>query len=207
MESFKSAMDLGASFIEFDVQVTKDLIPVIYHDFLVSEAGTDATMHNLSYAQVRELDSSSWPSTTTDMLQFMAISDAQSGKQEAPGPERLPWDERARPTAPQSKRSRSLCSPADTATASILDRMRHTFEGANPGFVKPNTRGKHIHGPFTTLQEMFEKLPESVSFDMEISKLMEFQWKHGKRELMNPLKSIQCSMKPTISRWIQWQWN
>jgi hypothetical protein len=35
-----------------DVQVTKDFVPVIYHDFLVSETGTDATMHTLSMAQV-----------------------------------------------------------------------------------------------------------------------------------------------------------
>jgi hypothetical protein len=48
--------------------------------------------------------------------------------------------------------------------------MQHTFEGANSGFVKPNTRSKHIHEPFITLRDMFEKLPETVSFDMEISK-------------------------------------
>lgn len=60
MESFRSAMDLGASFVEFDVQVTKDYVPVIYHDFLVSETGTDAAMHDVSYAQVSVLTSSSW---------------------------------------------------------------------------------------------------------------------------------------------------
>lgn len=102
----------------------------------------------------------------------MAISDAQSGSQESPSPERLPWDERARPTIRRPRRARSLCSPADTATAALLNGMRHTFEGAAGGFVKPNTRGKHIHEPFTTLKEMFESLPESVGFDMEISKSM-----------------------------------
>ncbi|OKL55438.1 hypothetical protein UA08_09296 [Talaromyces atroroseus] len=34
-----------------NVQLTKDLVPVIYHDFLVSETGTDAWMHNLSLDQ------------------------------------------------------------------------------------------------------------------------------------------------------------
>jgi glycerophosphoryl diester phosphodiesterase len=32
--------------------VTKDNVPIIYHDFLVSETGTDATMDTLTYGQV-----------------------------------------------------------------------------------------------------------------------------------------------------------
>jgi glycerophosphodiester phosphodiesterase len=32
--------------------MTKDNVPVIYHDFLVSETGTDATMDTLTYSQV-----------------------------------------------------------------------------------------------------------------------------------------------------------
>ncbi|EMC98041.1 hypothetical protein BAUCODRAFT_32047 [Baudoinia panamericana UAMH 10762] len=51
IESFKMAHQLGAGFVEFDVQVTKDLIPVIYHDFLLSETGTDAPIHTVSYEQ------------------------------------------------------------------------------------------------------------------------------------------------------------
>jgi len=39
-----------------DVQLTKDLVPVVYHDLLLSETGTDVRMHNLSYEQVNQLD-------------------------------------------------------------------------------------------------------------------------------------------------------
>ncbi len=35
-----------------DVQVTKDDVPVIYHDFLMSETGIDAPVHYLSLEQV-----------------------------------------------------------------------------------------------------------------------------------------------------------
>lgn len=35
-----------------DVQLTKDNVPVIYHDFLMSETGIDAPLHNLSLEQV-----------------------------------------------------------------------------------------------------------------------------------------------------------
>lgn len=83
-QSFQSAKDLGASYIEVryflygeashtkksivrylfllkasacvltnkDVQLTKDDVPVIYHDFLVSETGIDAPLHKISLEQV-----------------------------------------------------------------------------------------------------------------------------------------------------------
>lgn len=35
-----------------DVQLTKDSVPVIYHDFLMSETGLDAPVHNISLEQV-----------------------------------------------------------------------------------------------------------------------------------------------------------
>ena len=37
---------------ESDVQLTKDNIPVVYHDFLMSETGIDAPLHKLSLEQV-----------------------------------------------------------------------------------------------------------------------------------------------------------
>ncbi|KAJ4306986.1 Glycerophosphocholine phosphodiesterase [Collariella sp. IMI 366227] len=43
--SFIAAANLGAQYVEFDVQLTKDHVPVIYHDFLVSETGFDAPVH------------------------------------------------------------------------------------------------------------------------------------------------------------------
>lgn len=50
-QSFQTAIQQGASFIEFDVQLTKDLVPVVYHDFLISETGTDSPMHTLNFEQ------------------------------------------------------------------------------------------------------------------------------------------------------------
>lgn len=45
IQSFISAVASGASCVEFDVQLTKDLIPVIFHDFLVMETGGDVPLH------------------------------------------------------------------------------------------------------------------------------------------------------------------
>ena len=33
IQSFRQAAEHGADFVEFDVQLTQDLVPVIYHDF------------------------------------------------------------------------------------------------------------------------------------------------------------------------------
>lgn len=49
------------------------------------------------------------------------------------------------------------------------DRMKHTRDFKEKGF-KANSRGKFIQAPFTTLQEMFEKLPQGVGFNIEMSK-------------------------------------
>lgn len=35
-----------------DVQLTRDLVPVIYHDFSLSESGTDIPIHDLTLEQV-----------------------------------------------------------------------------------------------------------------------------------------------------------
>ena len=55
LHSFIAAANLGASYVEMDVQLTKDNIPVIYHDFLVTETGIDAPMHSLTLEQVFHL--------------------------------------------------------------------------------------------------------------------------------------------------------
>lgn len=52
LASFIAAANLGASYVEMDVQLTKDNIPVIYHDFLVGETGIDVPMHSLTLEQV-----------------------------------------------------------------------------------------------------------------------------------------------------------
>lgn len=56
VESFIAAASLGASYVEFDVQLTKDSVPVIYHDFLVAESGVDIPMHTLTSEQFLHLN-------------------------------------------------------------------------------------------------------------------------------------------------------
>lgn len=61
MESFQAALDAGAEGIEFDVHLTKDLVPVILHDETVDRT-TNGTgwIKDLTYLELQELDAGSW---------------------------------------------------------------------------------------------------------------------------------------------------
>lgn len=154
--SFIAASNLGASYVEFDVQLTKDHVPVIYHDFLVSETGIDAPVHTLT------------------LQQFLNINR-----------ERTPRDSRPpSPTSAEGKvdaliksrqhRSYSVGAPEDSLREHLEDKMRHTRDFKQKGF-KANTRGNFIQAPFTTLEEMFRQLPQSVGFNIEMKYPMLFE--------------------------------
>ena len=51
----------------------------------------------------------------------------------------------------------------------MSDRMKHTKDFKMKGF-KANSRGNFIQAPFTTLEEMFKKLPETIGFNIEMSR-------------------------------------
>ena len=148
IESFIAASNLGASYVEFDVQLTKDHVPVIYHDFLVSETGIDAPMHTLT------------------LEQFHHISKSRNAHpSQSSSPDRSS-DERG-PSALKG-RSRSLGhAEALFNTPNVMnERMKHTHDFKKKGF-KANSRGSAIQAPFTTLTEMFDKLEPSVGFNIE----------------------------------------
>ena len=50
----------------------------------------------------------------------------------------------------------------------MSERMKHTRDYKEKGF-KGNSRGHFIQEGFTTLEEMFKKLPEHIGFNIEMS--------------------------------------
>ena len=156
IQSFIAAANLGASYVEFDVQLTKDHVPVIYHDFLVSETGIDAPVHTLT------------------LEQFLHLNDTRTIRTSRPP---SPVRSSAQPTNSISNgvsdnrkyRSMSLsdASRDDSTTNEQSERMRNTRDFKEKGF-KANTRGNFIQGAFTTLEEMFRQLPESTGFNIEM---------------------------------------
>lgn len=142
IQSFIAAANLGANYVEFDVQLTKDHVPVIYHDFLVSETGIDAPVHTLTLEQFLHVHRST-PRPTP----------------KGPSPP-SPTNFKCTPA-----RSMSM-SHAFDSTQEMEEKMKHTRDFKAKGF-KGNSRGV-INAPFTTLEEMFNQIPQEVGFNIEM---------------------------------------
>ncbi|KAL9099634.1 MAG: hypothetical protein Q9163_004893 [Psora crenata] len=154
LQSFIAAANLGAQYVEFDVQLTKDHVPVIYHDFLVSETGIDAPVHTLT------------------LEQFLHVSDGRTPRPSRP-PSPIPPNRtiaakaiNGRVLEPRRHRSMSA-GDVSKDEANMSERMKHTRDFKEKGF-KGNSRGNFIQAPFTTLEEMFRRLPQSIGFNIEM---------------------------------------
>ncbi|KAK4494744.1 hypothetical protein PRZ48_014100 [Zasmidium cellare] len=157
IQSFITAANLGASYVEFDVQMTKDMVPVIYHDFLVSETGADVPVHTLTLEQFLAL--SDTPKSTRPSTPSQTNGDANGKARKDPV-------DRARLT-----RSYSVGAPSQDKSH---DRLKNTRDFKAKGF-KGNMRGEFIQQPFTTLEEMFKTIPETVGFNIEMKYPMLFE--------------------------------
>ncbi|KAA8646328.1 uncharacterized protein ATNIH1004_007755 [Aspergillus tanneri] len=150
IESFLSAAKQGATFVEPDVQLTRDLVPVIYHDLSLSESGTDIPIHDLSFEQ------------------FMFASKLQSPRGDPVSVlERANTRSLGAGTGRTKLRSRSSTRGHDGRTLEFYDRMKYTVDFMDKGF-KPNTRGDFIQDSFATFEELLEKLPDTIGFNIEI---------------------------------------
>jgi glycerophosphodiester phosphodiesterase len=148
VSSFVAAANLGANYVEFDVQLTKDHVPVIYHDFLVSETGIDAPVHTLTLEQFLHIN----PDSSRTQGVGQAINkQLQKTRSNSPGP-----------------RARSLSMGYhEMQSAGLEERMKHTRDFKAKGF-KANSRGNFIQAPFATLEDLFKQVPQSVGFNIEM---------------------------------------
>ncbi|KAH8728317.1 Glycerophosphoryl diester phosphodiesterase family-domain-containing protein [Phaeosphaeriaceae sp. PMI808] len=166
IQSFTSTIDQGVPYVEVNVQLTRDHVPVIYHDFLMSESGADIAPHNLSFDQ------------------FMCISDMQ---QPASSFNRVTETNDTGPHVAHSPkilhpRSLSFDTADKTRTHDFLTRIQQTYEFRLKGF-KGNVRGMHIHDSFTTLEELLRTLPEEVAIDIELKYPMLWEAEDWKMDL------------------------
>lgn len=106
----------------------------------------------------------------------MYISEAQSALEDLPSMAEKRYLERCGDQVGVGKpRSHSLNVYEQSRAKSLVDRMKHTFEfklNESKAFdsYKGNIRSEYIQASFMTLKELFVKLPESVRYDIEISK-------------------------------------
>ncbi|KAK9484277.1 GDPD-domain-containing protein [Lipomyces starkeyi] len=154
LQSFIAAANLGASYVEFDVQLTKDRVPVIYHDFLVAETGIDVPMHALT------------------LEQFLSVSERRTPKARSrnSSPRRVESRNGSNGVDIEfpklGRRPRSLSLEMEELDSEYSERLKFTRDFKKKGF-KGNSRGLSIQAPFTTLEAVFKTLPRNVGFNIE----------------------------------------
>ncbi|KAI9728581.1 MAG: Glycerophosphocholine phosphodiesterase [Cirrosporium novae-zelandiae] len=144
IQSFIAAANLGAQYVE-------DHVPVIYHDFLVSETGIDAPVHTLTAEQ------------------FMHVGEGRTLRPPRPiSPFRSKGPKIREIQNSESQRQRSMSvGNSERDVDEMSERMKHTRDFKKKGF-KGNSRGNFIQSSFTTLEEMFRKVKPDVGFDIEL---------------------------------------
>lgn len=173
VESFIAAASLGASYVEFDVQLTKDFVPVIYHDFLVAESGVDIPMHSLTAEQFLGLSEHVASQKHKSLFKYdklngngnvtknFALDDELLGKYNRP---RLMS---SYPSAPNFSSHIEDDELDREFQDQISRRMKLTKTWKEKGF-KGNARGLSVASNFVTLKELFKRLPKNVGFNMEL---------------------------------------
>lgn len=163
VESFIAAASLGAQYVEFDVQLTKDDVPVIYHDFIVAESGFDIPMHALTLEQFMHLNLAH-KSAKADAKNKFVKDDSFIARRSR---------SRSVTSATNSKMGDIENSPNEPYSGSDEEadfnqrRMKLTRTWKQKEF-KANTRGATIASSFTTLEELFKKVPKTAGFNIEL---------------------------------------
>ncbi|KID99698.1 Glycerophosphoryl diester phosphodiesterase, partial [Metarhizium majus ARSEF 297] len=141
--SFLSAAKLGASFVE----VTRDMEAVVYHDFCLSESGTDVPIHDLTLAQYQYVSRTHEPQSSA---LYNSVESSES----------LTYT---------MKKPRAWYSGEESLSKSteLRKRLEHTVDFQAKGF-KPNSRGDVVQDSLTTLEELLVKLPAEIGSNIEI---------------------------------------
>ena len=188
LQSFRSAIDNGSSGLEFDVQLTKDLQPIIYHDFLVKETGGDIPVQDLMLSQFEHLSRSATPNGD-----ILSRSEQRYLDLQLPSPTS---------TSPRHKSRRNTQNAYDnTLTDSLLSRVALTDEGKSAHGNKGNIRSLSIASPSTTLSAVLTSLPKHIAFDLEIKYPM--QWECVARSLPFSILSLNLYVDTILSTLFQ----
>ena len=185
VQSFLTASSLGASCVEFDVQLTKDCFPVIFHDFLVMETGGDIPLHTLTFDQ------------------FMHLSRCQAPRGDLLSSAEVRYLERNKTNGilHPKRRSHSVNTYDDYRSQDLVERMRFTEEGMRNN-IKGNLRGHSIQEPSSTLEELLTQLPQSIAFNLEIKYPMLWEAQDRGMELYAmELNFFVDTILTTIFRW------
>ena len=145
--SFATAAANGASWVEFDVQLSKDGVPVIHHDFTVKIPGTSITV----------------PITELTAKQLAEVTGGGSRQGGGAG-------EQPPPTVPLAGRSGSFSS-TDPSKGAVSQRLKHQLAalGVDVGDHFQASRVREgLHDSALTLKDCFKRVPPLTGFNIEV---------------------------------------
>jgi glycerophosphoryl diester phosphodiesterase len=152
LASFQGAFQLGFDFVEFDVQLSKDKVPVVYHDFQVAitlkRRGQEA---ELFVVPVKDL--------TLPQLQSLRIYHA-SQTDVTKVDEEFDDDEQTVSINHHSSTNSTIFTPIRSNECSTISNQLDE---------------KKFRSLFPTLQELFDKLDPHLGFNVEIKYAMEYR--------------------------------
>ncbi|CAO3655036.1 unnamed protein product [Mucor hiemalis] len=177
--SFVTAASLGAEYIEFDVQLTKDLVPVIYHDWTVTETGYDIPLNAITSEQFLNLRRSGsikeYHTGVSDGVHGLIMPSLEN--------RRSSLTQQPQSTTPYSEGANGYFSNGQNTNGGRVNRS-HSFSGNSPNRLdlsnpfdqtRTSKSGKMkgngpetIQGPFTTLAETLKRVPISAGFNIEV---------------------------------------
>ncbi len=77
LEAIHTAADMGVEWVELDVKLTKDEVPILFHDdTLERTTGTAGNVADMTYDDIKELDCGSWYGESFVGLQIPTLEDA-----------------------------------------------------------------------------------------------------------------------------------
>ncbi|KAF9980146.1 Glycerophosphocholine phosphodiesterase [Modicella reniformis] len=173
--SFVTAANLGAEYVEFDVQMTKDMVPVLYHDWTVTETGLDIPVSSITLEQFKSLskiksrghsNGSQPTSPRLEQPRQLPVILPPASNLEVP----LARPELLRRTSHNSESGSfkdNLPRLVRSNSLGAMSRMKALTEEADPAKMKGNGLGT-IQAPFATLKDTFETVPPHIGFNIEV---------------------------------------
>ncbi|KAG0255352.1 Glycerophosphocholine phosphodiesterase [Mortierella polycephala] len=179
--SFVTAASLGAEYIEFDVQMTKDMVPVLYHDWTVTETGLDIPVSSVTLDQFHKLSGkkrghggSSTPSSPRPDSRPLSVSPPPSSaalKESLMRPE-LPRRTSHNPGTDSPGSAKEIQSRLGRSNSlGAMAKLRSLTAASEPQDPKAKMKGNGlgtIQAPFATLKDTFETVPSRIGFNIEV---------------------------------------
>ncbi|CAF0888051.1 unnamed protein product [Didymodactylos carnosus] len=159
LASFKAAFEAGADFVEFDVQLSKDKIPVVYHDFQVAiTLKRKEPQAELFLVGVKDL---SLPQLQSLKIYHASKRDALKLEDD------LDDDDQNTPSITNL--------PSSSSTSPSIDHIKDKSTAQTDQQHLPQQSAKKFRSLFPTLQELFEQLDPHLGFNVEVKYAMEYR--------------------------------